>query len=50
MNTSIEIQTYFYDSLLVIIEKYFIFIFSNLRVHLRTAPFVSQKEKKMKRI
>jgi len=44
MNTSIEIQIYFDDSLIII--KTFIFLFSNLRFHHHTAPFVSQKERK----
>jgi len=44
MNTSIEIQIFLYDSL--IIENFLVFIFSNLRFHRHTAPFVSQKERK----
>jgi len=51
MNTSVEIQKYFYDSIMIIIRKYFIFLFLVTSVSTtHTAPFVSQKEKQKKRI
>ena len=45
MNTSIEIQIYFYDSLVIIRKLFSVFLVTSLSTSY-ASPFVSQKENK----